>query len=101
MHQPRQCLLIASGSQPSMMPPKPKWLEVRCCKIDSLRGSDMNRRKALAVLGGSAGAMMGAGLFGRYALLPPSPSSRLAGVHDLAKDLYGSMDAAVRARACV
>ncbi len=61
----------------------------------------MNRRKALTLLGASAGALAGAGLCGGYALLPPAPSRRLGGVQDLAASLYDSLDSDLRLRACV
>ena len=56
----------------------------------------MNRRGALALLGAAAGV----GLVGRR-LLPPGPSGALASTHDLALDLFRSLDAESRAHACV
>jgi hypothetical protein len=60
----------------------------------------MNRRQVLK-LGASLGVLGGAGLYGRYVLLPPGPSRQLGSVHDLARDLYDSLEPGPRALACV
>ena len=61
----------------------------------------MKRRQALTLLGTSIGALAGAGLYGRYVLLPPPPSDHLASLQDLSVKLYDSMSPALRSRACV
>jgi hypothetical protein len=57
----------------------------------------MNRRRALKVLG----AITGAAVLGRFALLPPSRSKDLAPTRDLAVRFLDSLDASDRKRASV
>ena len=57
----------------------------------------MNRRRALKVLG----TLAGAGLAGRYALLPPSRSRTLESPQALATRFFESLSAEDRKRACV
>src|SRR5215831_15958400 len=57
----------------------------------------MNRRRALGVLG----TLAGAGLAGRYALLPPSRSRKLGTARELAIRLFDSLNAKDRQRICV
>lgn len=61
----------------------------------------MERRKAIALVGTAVGAIAGAGVCGRYYLMPPSPSDPLESVDDLAARLFDSLSAGVRRRACV
>jgi len=60
----------------------------------------MNRRTALK-LGASLGVMAGAGFYGGYRLLPPTPSRALEPVDALARRLYTGLDAEQRAETCV
>jgi Protein of unknown function (DUF3500) len=60
----------------------------------------MDRRKFLK-LGASASALAGAGLYGRYRLLPPSPSSVLESADVLAQRLFAGLDDVQRAACCV
>src|SRR5215831_11472556 len=57
----------------------------------------MNRRRALGVLG----TLAGAGLAGRYALLPPSRSRKLGTARELAIRFYESLNGKDRQRVCV
>ena len=57
----------------------------------------LNRRRMLKGLAGLAGA----GVAGRFALLPPSPSRDLEPTDVLARRFFESLDADDRARACV
>jgi hypothetical protein len=57
----------------------------------------MNRRQTLKALG----AIGGAAVLGRFALLPPGPSRTIADAHDLARRFFDSLGAAERKRACV
>ncbi len=60
----------------------------------------MNRRQVLQ-LGAGLGAVAGAGLLGRYRLLPPRPSRVLENADVLARRLYSGLDDEQRAEACV
>jgi hypothetical protein len=60
----------------------------------------MDRRKFLK-LGAGATALAGAGLYGRYRLLPPSPSRALESVDVLAERLFAGLDDEQRAACCV
>jgi hypothetical protein len=60
----------------------------------------MDRRTFLK-LGAGASAVAGAGLYGRYRLLPPSPSQPLESVDALAQRLYAGLDDEQRAACCV
>jgi len=62
-----------------------------------LGGWSMNRRQALKAMG----ALTGAAVVARFALLPPSPSRVLGSTRDLAIRLFESLDAAARRQACV
>ena len=57
----------------------------------------MNRRRVLQGLG----AIAGAGVLGRFALLPPSRSRTLEPADQLATRFFDSLDAGQRAQACV
>jgi hypothetical protein len=57
----------------------------------------VDRRSALKVLGGIAGA----GLAGRFLLLPPSRSRELSSARELAVRIYEALDGEERERACV
>ncbi len=60
----------------------------------------MNRRKAIK-LGAGLAAAAGAGFYGGYAVLPPSPSRVLDSVDVLARRLYVSLNDEQRAETCV
>ena len=60
----------------------------------------MNRRDALK-FGAGLGVLAGAGLYGGYHLLPPSPSRSIEPVDTLARRLYTSLDSRQRAETCV
>lgn len=61
----------------------------------------IDRRRVLKLAGGSAAVVTAAGLYGRYALIPPGPSASLDSARNLAVKLYESLDAEARSRACV
>lgn len=64
----------------------------------------MNRRQALGRMakgGIGLGLLAGAGVAGRYSLLPPACSERLGEVDDLAIRLFDSLEGEVREQACV
>src|SRR5262252_7034284 len=60
----------------------------------------MNRRAALK-LGATLGLVAGAGVYGGYRFLPPSPSRKLEPVDVLARRLYIGLDADQPAETCV
>jgi hypothetical protein len=60
----------------------------------------MDRRKLLKV-GATLGALLAAGTYGRYRLLPPRRSRVLASVDELARRLFAGLDQELRAKACV
>jgi len=60
----------------------------------------MDRRNFLK-LGAGATALAGAGLYGRYRLLPPSPSSVLESADVLAQRLFAGLEEDQRAACCV
>jgi hypothetical protein len=60
----------------------------------------MNRRRVLKA-GATLGALMAAGAYGRYRLLPPRRSKVLASVDDLARRLFAGLDASTREEVCV
>jgi len=61
---------------------------------------NIDRRRALK-LGAGLGAVAGAGLYGRWRLLPPSPSRVLEPVDVLAERLFAGLDDEQRAACCV
>ena len=60
----------------------------------------MDRRKMLKV-GATLGALMAAGTYGRYRLLPPRRSRSLASLDELARRLFSGLDPELRERVCV